>query len=116
MAIVFSCSKNSDSSQNNEKLELVNLKEEIEQIINSEDCSEMATCEFIAFGSKPCGGAWSYLVYSSNVNVSLLKEKVTLYNKLENDYNIKWNVISDCMAAVPPTNIECIIGKCEVVF
>ncbi len=116
MVIVFSCSKNSEPSQEEEKLELLNLKNEIEQIINSEDCSETTTCEFIAFGSKPCGGAWSYLVYSSNINVALLKEKVNFYNKLENEYNIKWNIISDCMAVSPPSNVECINGKCIAIF
>lgn len=116
MAIVFGCSKNSEQSQDEEKLELLNLKDEIEQIINSEECNETATCEFIAFGSKPCGGAWSYLVYSSNIDVALLKQKVTYYNKLENEFNIKWNVVSDCMAAVPPANVECINGKCTAVF
>ena len=116
MAIVFSCSKNSEPSQDEEMLELLNLKDEIEQILNSENCSETATCEFLAFGSKPCGGAWSYLVYSSNIDVELLKQKVSNYNKLENNYNIKWNIISDCMAVSPPSNVECINGKCIAVF
>tara|TARA_R110001583_G_scaffold77118_1_gene210243 strand:+ start:851 stop:1240 length:390 start_codon:yes stop_codon:yes gene_type:complete len=116
MAIVFGCSKNAEPSQDKENLDLSSLKDEIEQIINSEDCSEASTCEFIAFGSKPCGGAWSYLVYSSNIDVELLKQKVSIYNKLESEYNIKWNVISDCMAVSPPSNVACINGKCTAVF
>lgn len=116
LAIVFGCSKNAEPSQDQDKLDLLNLKDEIEQIINSEGCNEIATCYFIAFGSKPCGGAWSYLVYSSAIDVELLQQKVTYYNKLESEYNIKWNVISDCMAVLPPSKVECVNGKCTAIF
>jgi hypothetical protein len=116
LAIVFGCSNNSESNQEEERLALDNLKNEIEQLIATGTCSENSACDFIAFGSKPCGGAWSYLVYNNSINVELLKEKVSIFNKKEADYNKKWSIFSDCMMVIPPTNVECINGKCTAVY
>ncbi|WP_299525549.1 hypothetical protein [uncultured Lutibacter sp.] len=56
LAIVFGCSNNSETSKEEEKLELDSLKTEIEQIAATGICSENSDCTYIAFGSKPCGG------------------------------------------------------------
>ena len=34
-----------------------------------------SNCDFIAFGSKACGGPKSYLVFNNSIDVDLLKEK-----------------------------------------
>ena len=115
LAIVFACSNNSENSQVQDKNELNNLKTEIEQLVSSATCSENSNCDFIAFGSKACGGPKSYLVFNNSIDVDLLKEKVLTYNDLEAAFNIKWGIISDCMAVAPPSNIECINGKCTIV-
>jgi len=116
LAVVFSCTTNSETSKENEQLELDNLKNEIEQLVAEGTCSENSNCDFIAFGSKPCGGSWSYLVYNTTINVELLNEKVATYNNQENAYNLKWGIISDCMAVSPPTSVECVNGECVAVY
>ncbi|WP_372792790.1 hypothetical protein [Lutibacter sp.] len=116
VAIVFSCTNTAETTQESEKAELTILQEEIEQLIATEICNENANCDFIAFGSKPCGGPWSYLVYSTSINIDLLKEKVDTYNKNETAYNIKWSIVSDCMASVPPTSVQCINGECIAIY
>ena len=116
IAIVFSCTNTPEITQESEKAELSILQEEIEQLIATGTCSQNTDCNFIAFGSKPCGGAWSYLVFSATINVELLKEKVTTYNKNETAYNMKWSVVSDCMVSTPPTNVECVNGDCVVIY
>ena len=90
IAIVFSCSNNSETSREDERLQLDSLKNEIEQIVTEGTCTENTVCDYIAFGSKPCGGPWSYLVFSTSINVQLLKEKVAIYNQNETVFNLKW--------------------------
>ncbi|MBL4723953.1 MAG: hypothetical protein JKY73_00815 [Lutibacter sp.] len=116
LAIVFSCTNNSDQSQEEDLNELNNLKEEVEQLITTGNCTENANCSYIAFGSKPCGGPWSFLVYSTNIDTDLLISKVSNYNQLENEYNIKWGIISDCSTPTPPTSVECIEEKCKGIY
>jgi hypothetical protein len=115
MAIVFGCSNNSATSQEEERLHLAELKSNIEHLVSEGTCSNEKECDFIAFGSKPCGGPWSYLVYSTTIDVKLLKEKVKYYNSKEHVFNKKWGIASDCMMAAPPTKLECIDGVCKAV-
>ena len=56
LIIVFSCTNNSDTTKEDELTELNNLQNEIELLIDEGTCTENTECEFIAFGSKPCGG------------------------------------------------------------
>jgi len=116
LAIVFSCTNNSNPTQEEDLNKLNNLKEKVEQLIASGKCTEDTNCSYIAFGSKPCGGPWSYLVYSSNIDSDLLISKVNNYNQLENEYNLKWGIISDCSTPAPPNSVECVEGKCTGIY
>jgi len=116
LAIVFSCTNNSETNQETERLELDNLKTEIEQLVATGVCTENTNCDFIAFGSKHCGGTSTYLVYPTSFNVELLKEKVATYNENQSAFNIKWGIMSDCMAVMPPTSVECINGQCTAIY
>ncbi len=116
LAIVFSCSNNSETSKQVERLELDSLKTEIEQLVATGICNESTSCDFIAFGSKSCGGPLSYLMYSTSINVDLLEEKVTIYNNNEAAFNIKWSISSDCMFLLPPTKVDCINGECIAIY
>jgi len=116
LAIVFSCTNNTESGKEEDLAELTALHEDIELIIDSGICSENASCDYIAFGSKACGGPKTYLVYSTSIDTELLKQKVATYNALENAYNKKWGVISDCAYVLPPNKVTCINGKCTAVY
>lgn len=116
LVIVFSCTNNSDTTKEEELSELNSLQNEIELLIDESVCTENSECEFIAFGSKPCGGPWSYLVFSTNIDTELLLNKVAIYNEKENAFNIKWDVVSDCMYVLPPSNTECVDGKCKAIY
>jgi len=115
-AIVFACTNNSTSLQDEDRNDLDYLQSEIELLISEGNCTENAECDFIAFGSKPCGGPWYYLVFSNAINVELLKTKVKDYNQKEAAYNKKWGVASDCMAVLPPIGAECIDGICTAIY
>lgn len=107
---------NQNNTQENELTELRNHKNYILSLVENASCAENSQCEFIALGSKPCGGPWSYIVYPSTIDTKLLLEQVAIYNLKEQQYNQKWNVISDCMFVMPPIKIDCINNKCVAVY
>ena len=116
LAIVFGCTNNTESGKEEDLAELTALQEEIELLIDSGICSENASCNYIAFGSKACGGPKAYLVYSTSIDTVLLQQNAATYNALENAYNKKWEIISDCAYLLPPNEVTCINGKCTAVY
>jgi hypothetical protein len=96
-----------------EQLEVKN--QEILVYINSFSCSESVGCNYIAFGSKPCGGPRKYLVFSNSVNLAHLQEMVSNYNELDRLHNIQTNAISDCSMVMPPNEIQCVNGVCTII-
>ena len=116
LAIVLGCTNNSEASQETDLLELKDLKDEIDLLISQSICADNSACDFLAFGSKACGGPKEYLVFSNSINVADLEVKVTSYNALEKTYNMKWDIISDCMFVLPPTSVACINGECTAIY
>ncbi|MDP3360059.1 MAG: hypothetical protein Q8S41_12015 [Lutibacter sp.] len=116
LAIVFGCTNNTEFTKEEDLAELTAFREEIELLVDSGVCSENSGCDYIAFGSKACGGPKTYLVFSTSINVELLQRKVETYNALENSFNKKWGIISDCSVPTPPENVTCIAGKCSAVY
>jgi len=111
----FQCSDSNNTSDLITSTQLETKKQDIQNYINSFSCSENLGCGYIAFGSKPCGGPWSYLVFSNSVNLDKLKEMVLNYNEMNRLYNIQTNAISDCMAVAPPTEVKCVNGVCTII-
>ncbi|HQZ24124.1 MAG TPA: hypothetical protein PLD18_02395 [Flavobacterium sp.] len=111
----FQCTDTDDSSDAITSAQLETKKQEIQNYINSFSCSESVGCSFIAFGSKPCGGPGSYLVFSNSVNLTKLQEMVKNYNEMNRLYNIQTNAISDCMPVAPPTEVKCVNGVCTII-
>ncbi len=116
LAIVLGCTNDTETTQEEELQALNLLSEDIEQLISEGICSENSDCDFIDFGSKPCGGPWSFLVYSTSIDVALLQQKVAIYNNQENAYNLRWGIISDCSFALPPEEVRCVDGECVGIY
>jgi len=115
--LAFKCGDNDDiKNQDVEKKELETLAKEIKFLADDSVCSSEFVCDFIGFGSKPCGGHWEYLVYSNSIDAVDFLAKVKTYNELEKEYNIKYNVVSDCMFVMPPESTTCENGKCIAVY
>lgn len=110
------CDEDRFPIQEDEQQELATLKSEIESLASSSVCNESTECKFIGLGSKPCGGPWSYLVYSTTIDIENIKSLVETYNNKETAFNTKWGIASDCSIAIPPTSIECKNNKCVPVF
>lgn len=110
----FQCEEDTQTSAEDIQTELQGLKLEIQNYINSIPCNEASGCSSMAFGSKPCGGPWEYLVFSNDVDLDWLTYKVETYNELQNQFNIQTNAVSDCMAVLPPENLGCVNNQCVV--
>jgi hypothetical protein len=108
-------SKNKSDIQNDEitQAQLDEKKQEVLDYINSFQCTD--SCNFIAFGSKPCGGPWEYLAFSSSVNLETLQTMVTEYNELQHEFNVQTEAISDCALVMPPNEVNCVSGICTVI-
>lgn len=97
-----------DQSDLTDRERLAELRREIEAEIGTPAARRVSQCKVIAFGSKPCGGPWKYLVYSTaETNESRLKRLVNEYNVLEEEINRKEGIGSDCMfVGEPPVRLE----------
>lgn len=103
-------------TKENEQEELALLKAKIEDLAGTSICDDAFECKFIAFGSKPCGGPWSYLVYSTSIDIETLETMVEGYNKREALYNTNWNITSDCAVVNPPISISCENNTCIAIY
>ena len=112
----FQCDDDAPLTQEQELARLQDLKSEIETLASTSVCNETTECKFIAFGSKPCGGPWSYLIYSTSIDVEALEAMVQDYNAKEQSYNQSWNVVSDCALAQQPSSVTCENNTCVAVF
>ncbi len=75
-------------------------------------CTDSSVCSSIGIGSKPCGGPWKYLVYSTaTVAEENLKSAVADLNSYEAGYNQQESLLSDCSVA-PQANPSCVNNKC----
>lgn len=91
-----------------------NTLKSIEQTIRL-GCDDDAQCRSIAFGAKPCGGPWKYLLYSTKeTDVDTLRKQVETYNEQNRRYNEQSGIVSDCMLATPPKT-ACLEGMCRAV-
>lgn len=92
---------------------LASKKAEVVALIANASCT--GSCNYIAFGSKPCGGPREYLLFSSAVNLNELEILVNAYNEMEHQFNIQTNAISDCAFVLPPNQVNCVNGNCVII-
>ena len=115
--IIIGCNSEDSTKERDVDTKIIaNLEEEIIALTESSVCNDVTECAYIAFGSKPCGGSWSYLVYSTSIDVQLLIDKVEEFNQIQHEYNIKYGIVSDCSVVLPPTSIICEDNKCKALY
>ena len=111
-SMLFACGKGiiklDDSKV--DRNQLGKLRNEIVSLVQEE--GEIYNCRAVAFGAKPCGGPWEYLVYSDTATEEeTLLNKVANYNRLEHDLNIREQTTSDCIYIQEP-KLALVEGKC----
>ncbi len=95
------------TDQEKDHKELMNVFNEIELLSMSVSCTDSNNWDFVAYGSKACGGPQGYIAYSSLIDVTSFLEKVTVYTKLEDEYNKKWGIGSTCDVTPQPKKVNC---------
>jgi hypothetical protein len=101
-----------DAAQQPDSKRLEELHGMIKNEIGTPSANEPSQCKLIGFGSKPCGGPGSYLVYSTaKTNESRLKQLVSEFNQLAKKINDERGLFSDC-AVTPKPKVEFVDGVC----
>ena len=115
--LVIYCDDSGDiSPQAAEQAVIDNLKVEIKTMADASVCSEEYLCYSVGIGAKPCGGFWEYIIYTGSIDMNTFMAKIETLNELEEKYNEKYMIQSDCFMAMPPSSIDCIDGKCVGTF
>ncbi|WP_338409541.1 hypothetical protein [uncultured Flavobacterium sp.] len=109
----FECDKENENELSTAEL-LAFKKQEILDYIQSFSCTSASSCNYIAFGAKPCGGPRAFLAYPNTVNQTTLEALVLEHYEMDNAYNIQIGASSDCQVVSPPNNVECVNGVCTV--
>jgi len=82
---------------------LSELKGAIDEEIGEPRADSINQCSYIAFGSKPCGGPWTFLVYSTaRTDEPKLQRLVREFNALQKKINEEEHLASDCSVPSPP--------------
>jgi hypothetical protein len=88
------------------------ISSEVEAVIANKACNGADDCASIAWGSKPCGGPWGYLVYAPGItDETRLETLVNEYNQLQSELNQLTGAGSDCALVVEP-ELECADNVC----
>ncbi len=108
------CSDDGDGfNQGEDEAKLEASRAEIRSFVANTRCSESSECRAIDFGSKPCGGAWEYLVYSeATVDPADLEAMVAEHNRFENTLNSRYGYVSDCSVPSLPA-LDCRESRCS---
>jgi hypothetical protein len=114
--MAFQCEDDFNLTMEDEQKTLMTNKKIIEDLAATSVCNENTECKFIAFGSKPCGGPWSYLIYSTSIDTNELESLVEEYNQAQANFNQKWGIVSDCALTLPPSSINCENNSCIPVY
>lgn len=94
---------------------LAHLRDQIRELVGSAEATDVAGCRALAFGAKPCGGPWSYLIFSTEVTDSTaLADLVRRYNGMEDRLNREEERASDC-ALVQRPRLGLEGGRCVAV-
>lgn len=92
---------------------LATLWNEIRALADASRCSADRHCRALPLGAKPCGGPWSYLIYSQeDADLPQLRAKVREHRALESALNRQSLAISDCEFIAPPERLACRQQRC----
>ena len=95
-----------------ESQSLDSLRAVVMRLIGDPVATSITQCRMTPFGAKPCGGPWTYLVYSIDVTDSTeLARAVAAYTSRESQLNQELGRASDCQMVTPP-QITFAAGQC----
>ena len=108
IVIAISCSKEEVMTMEQEQQVLNQKLAEIVSIANSSNCTDASLWEISPIGAKACGGPTGYIAYSNTINEVEFLNLVANYTEEQNQFNLKWGVLSDCSVPTMPIGVTCI--------
>lgn len=88
------------------------LNQEIQALVATPTADNVQACRVVGYGSKPCSGPSSWLIYSSQTtDDTLLLPLVERYNRLTEQFNQQEGMMSHC-AMLEPVQPQLINGVC----
>ena len=101
-----------ETPQDSDRARLQAMEEQIKLLIGDATCEADIECRSVPVGAKPCGGPWTYRIYSTRVTDSgKLLERVAAHRALDAELNRKYGRTSDCSAVSEPA-VTCREGRC----
>ena len=89
------------------------LRDEIDALVGDATCRDVSECSAVAIGSKPCGGPWFWMAYSTTVtDTAALQKLVATYDWVDAFINDKWGIGSNCAYTRDPI-LVCRDGACR---
>ena len=116
IATIYSCHKNGLLSQAEESKILNELHTEIQELAQREACTDAGEWAYTAIGAKACGGPAAYIAYPLRIDTERFLKKVEQYTTMQDNYNTKWKIISDCALTPQPTGVECVQGTAQLIY
>lgn len=93
---------------------LAEMRDKINQLANSETCTDENDWRISPVGSKACGGPAAYIAYPKSKEDSIIP-LIQNYTVEQSNFNKNYGIISDCMIVEPPTGLRCENGKVMLV-
>lgn len=110
LACLASCEQQHHTKED-DSAELTRRLVKIEELANDISCNDASEWKFTAYGSKPCGGPQGYIAYPNSIDESKFLALIEEYNKLEDEFNQRWEIYSDCAVLTGPAGVTCENGK-----
>ncbi len=112
MSTFFSCDKNDNPSEQEREAKAIDaMFAEIESLVSNRTCNDSITWGFTSYGHKACGGPVGFIAYPLHIDTTTFLNKVEEHKNAQQQFNQKWDIISDCMGVVQPTKIVCKDGE-----
>lgn len=99
--------------QQTDRAALARVEQDVRALAKADGCSESGQCRAVPVGAKACGGPRYWLPYCplTTDSAALLKRAEEL-RALEDEFNRKYGVLSDCAYVGEPT-IASAGGACQ---
>ena len=108
--LIISCNDD-DSDREREEQNLNELLAEIEDLANSESCTDPSDWTYTGYGSKACGGPVGYIAYPTTIDTAAFLEKVAAHRMAQQEFNRRWDVVSNCALVDEPRAVACENGN-----
>jgi hypothetical protein len=107
--LFYGCSMPDDDVELNQEDDLVMLQELFTEFsaIANEPCTDAEAWEFVAYGSKACGGPQGYIAYPTTIDVENFLILVENYTAEEALYNSNYDIVSTCDFTISPIDVVC---------